>query len=191
MPVRKRNLRAPQPEDALEFVLFEHLQHREMCNALDRLADATRFDGEEVAALADFIRSGLTLHVLDEEEVLFPLLRQRCAPEDHIEGALTRLNREHEADRDLAARVRVILYTAASEMMPPSQIPGGKEALRAFAQSQRRHMMLENGVLIPLARRRLSEADQALLGQRLAARRREISTPPCHRPSPAQRASTS
>jgi hemerythrin-like domain-containing protein len=169
--MRMRDARAPGPEEALDFILFEHLKHREMCNALDQLADAPTFDAAEVTRLADFIRVDLTMHVFDEEEDFFPLLRQRCAPEDQIEAALERFDRDHEADRDLSAQVRIILYNAVATSTPPSQMPGAREALRAFAQGQRRHMMLENGVLIPLARRRLSKEDLAALGARLAGRR--------------------
>jgi hemerythrin-like domain-containing protein len=170
--IRVRDARAPGPEEALDFILFEHLKHREMCNALDQLADAPSFDRAEVTRLAEFIRVDLTMHVFDEEEDFFPLLRQRCAPEDQVDAALDRFDREHEADRDLSAQVRIILYNAVSTSTPPSQMPGASEMLRAFAQGQRRHMMLENGVLIPLARRRLSKDDLEALGRRLADRRR-------------------
>jgi hemerythrin-like domain-containing protein len=170
--IKVRDARAPGPEEALDFILFEHLKHREMCNALDQLADAPSFDAAEVTRLAEFIRVDLTMHVFDEEEDFFPLLRQRCAPEDQVEEALERFDREHAADRDLSAQVRIILYTAVAERTPPAQMPGASQALHAFAQAQRRHMMLENGVLIPLARRRLTKDDLAALGRRLADRRR-------------------
>jgi hemerythrin-like domain-containing protein len=163
----------PTPDDPLDFILYEHLRHRVMCNALDSLADAERFDATSVTKLAEFIRSDLTLHVADEEEVFFPMLRRRCLPEDEIESALERMNREHAEDRDLSAQVRVFLLTAVTERRPMSAIPGAVEALRRFAQHQRRHMMLENAVLIPLARRRLSNEDLSVLGARLAARRRQ------------------
>lgn len=163
--------REPSADEPLDFILYEHLRHRVMCDALERLADAERFEPAPIAQLADFIRCDLTLHVADEEEVFFPMLRRRCLPEDEVELALERMNREHEADRDLAAQVRIHLLTAVTEGLPLSAIPGATAALRQFAQNQRRHMMLENAVLIPLARRRLSNEDLAVLGARLAARR--------------------
>lgn len=164
--------REPSAEEPLDFILYEHLRHRVMCNALETLADAERFDAGPITRLAEFIRSDLTLHVADEEEVFFPMLRRRCLPEDEIEVALERMNREHAEDRDLSAQVRIHLLTAVTDGRPLSAIPGAADALRQFAQNQRRHMMLENAVLIPLARRRLDEEDLAVLGARLAARRR-------------------
>jgi hemerythrin-like domain-containing protein len=171
--IRAADASAPRPEDALEFLLYEHQQHREMCRALDRLAEATAFDGKEVVRLADYIRVDLTMHIFDEEEDLFPFLRERCLPDDEIGIALERLNREHAEDLDLSAQVRIALLAMATERKPASAIPGAAETLRFFAQSQRRHMMLENAVLIPLARRRLSAEDVAALGERFAARRRQ------------------
>jgi hemerythrin-like domain-containing protein len=170
--VRAAEASAPPPEEPLDFILFEHLKHREMCKALDRLAESTEFDPKEVTRLAEFIRVDLTMHVFDEEEDFFPLLRRRCLPEDEIDIALERMNREHEDDRELSARVRIALLDSITQGKPPSQIPGASETLLEFAQNQRRHMTLENAVLIPLARRRLSRDDIDALGARLANRRR-------------------
>ncbi|WP_395646939.1 hemerythrin domain-containing protein [Terricaulis sp.] len=175
-----RDPHAPPPEEAVDFILFEHLRHREMCTALERMAAAPAADAVEAAKLAQFIRHDLTLHILDEEELFFPLLRERCLPEDEIDAALQRMNREHAEDRELSAQVRLILLSIATEAKAPASIKGGAEALRRFAQNQRRHMMLENAVLIPLARRRLTGGDLAALGQRLAARRR-LESPTSHR----------
>jgi hemerythrin-like domain-containing protein len=175
--VRAAEASAPQPEEALDFILFEHMKHREMCKALDQLADSAAFDPKEAARLAEFIRVDLTMHVFDEEEDFFPLLQRHCLPEDEIGVALERMEREHAEDRDLSARVRIALLDVVTQRKPPSQIPGAAETLKAFAQNQRRHMTLENAVLIPLARRRLSAQDIEALGLRLAARRRRAPTP--------------
>jgi hemerythrin-like domain-containing protein len=166
------------PDDPLDFILYEHLRHRVMCDALDTLAAAETFDAAAVARLAEFIRSDLSMHVADEEDVFFPILRQRCRPEDEIDLVLQRMNREHADDRELSAQVRVHLLTAAMERRPLSSIPGAAEALKQFAHNQRRHMMLENAVLIPLARQRLTPEDFSLLGVRLDARRQLIERTP-------------
>ena len=160
----------PSPEDALDFILYEHFRHRVMCNDLDALAEAEIFDVNAVTRLAEFIRADLSLHIADEEDVFFPMLRRSCLAEDEIGSVLARMNREHAEDRDLSAEVRILLLTAATEGRPMSAVPGAADALRRFAQNQRRHMMLENAVLIPLARRRLTDEDLKLLGVRLAAR---------------------
>ena len=168
----KLDATAPNPRDfALDFILFEHAKHRQMCAALERLAEADTFGEGEIAERADFIRTDLAAHIADEEEALFPILQQRCDEEDHIAATLARLDREHEVDRDLSARVCLFLLEAVATGRPPKTIVGASEALRMFAYNQLLHMSLENAVLIPLARRRLSPTDLSDLGGRLAARR--------------------
>jgi hemerythrin-like domain-containing protein len=162
------------PGDAIEFLLAEHLNHRRMCRALEDLADARDFDGLRITALIDFIRFDLTLHVIDEEEDVFPLLRRRCQPEDEIEDVLDRLAREHAEDKTLSERARDVLNACLMVRRPPHSIEGGAETLQAFARHERRHLALENAVIIPLARRRLDEADIEMLGRRFMARRRRV-----------------
>src|SRR5262245_42016301 len=71
-PDRDDSARKPSPHDPLDFILAEHLNHRRMCRALERLADAAEFDAARITAVLDFIRFDLTLHVIDEEEDVFP-----------------------------------------------------------------------------------------------------------------------
>ena len=47
-------------------------------------------------------------------------------------------------------------------------------AARAFSVFQRRHLAWENGTVLPLARKRLTAADQADMGRRMADRRRSL-----------------
>jgi hemerythrin-like domain-containing protein len=160
-----------RPGDPLDFILEEHRKHRRMCRTLDRLATSAAFEPNVVAALADFIRFDLTLHVIDEEEDLFPLLRARCPPEDAINKVLEQMTAEHAEDKLLAVEVRDVLNRSLVERRPPSAIEGAAEVLLAFAQHEKRHMTLENAVIIPFARRRLTAEDLAQLGERMFARR--------------------
>ena len=50
------------------------------------------------------------------------------------------------------------------------------QSLSAFAEGQRRGRAWENGFILPLARRRLTRADLALIGHNMA-RRRDIDFP--------------
>lgn len=169
--------RRPTPHDPLEFMLAEHLNHRRMCRALERLAVATEFDALRITSLLDFIRFDLTLHVIDEEEDFFPMLRERCSPEDDIEALLQRLSDEHAEDKALSVRVRDVLNACLILRKPASAIDGGAEALSSFAQHEMQHLALENAVIVPLARRRLDEQDLQALSRRLLARRMRIAAP--------------
>lgn len=160
------------PHDPIEFMLAEHLNHRRMCKALERLATMTEFDPAPITAMVDYIRYDLTLHVIDEEEDFFPLLRKRCLPDDDIEAILQRLSADHEVDKSLSAQVRDMLNACLILRKPPSVIEGAVAALTAFATNERQHLALENAIIIPIARRRLSDEDLKTLSRRLLARRR-------------------
>lgn len=166
--------RSVTPHDPIEFMLAEHLNHRRMCKALERLAAMTAFDAAPITAMVDYIRFDLTLHIIDEEEDFFPLLRKRCVPDDDIEAVLERLNADHETDKALAAQVRDMLNACLILRKPPSVIEGAVEALIAFAVNERRHLALENAVVIPIARRRFTAEDLKSLSRRLLARRRRL-----------------
>lgn len=174
---RDDSARRPTPHDPLEFMLAEHLNHRRMCRALERLAAAVEFDARRITSLLDFIRFDLTLHVIDEEEDFFPMLRERCLPEDDVDALLQRLSDEHVEDKDLSVRVRDMLNECLIQRKPASAIEGGAEALLDFAQHEMRHLALENAVIVPLARRRLDEEDLQALSRRLLARRMRAAAP--------------
>lgn len=169
--------RRPTPHDPIEFILAEHLNHRRMCRALERLAGAEEFDAAKITSLLDFIRFDLTLHVIDEEEDFFPMLRRRCQPEDGVDEVLERLTLEHAEDKALSVRVRDVLNACLIIRKPPHAIEGGPEALAAFAKHEMRHLTLENAVVVPLARRRFSAEDLRVLSKRLLVRRRRVTTP--------------
>lgn len=158
-------------KEPLEFLFAEHYRHRQMCKILDYLAAAPVFEAGLIASTDDFIRYDLALHVIDEEEDLFPLLRRRCSPEDDIEDVLGRLSADHALDQVLARAVRGVFSQALERRAPPASIAGAPEALRQLARQEKSHMALENAVVMPLARRRLTPDDLDALGQRLAARR--------------------
>lgn len=158
-------------KEPLEFLFAEHYRHRHMCKVLEYLAIAPVFEAGLIASTDDFIRYDLALHVIDEEEDLFPLLRRRCSEEDDIEDILGRLSADHALDQQLAKAVRAAFAQSLERRTPPSAIEGGAQALQQLAKQEKSHMALENAVVMPLARRRLTRDDLDALSRRLAARR--------------------
>lgn len=155
----------------LDWFFAEHYRHRQLCQLVDEVAAATVFDGERISRIVDFLRHDLPLHIIDEEEDLFPLLRRRCLPEDDLEPVLGMLSAEHRSDEDTARTVRTHLEASLDRQVAPGLDPAKKRAMTDFAAQERRHLGLENAVVLPIARLRLSAEDLAGLGRRLAARR--------------------
>ncbi len=154
--------------DPLDFLHEDHMREREICVMLDRIAAAESPDRDAAAHAAGFLADELPLHFADEEEDLFPLLRERCDPEDDIESALERLGADHRRSNiDTPMLVRLLRRVSEGEAILAT---GDRAAITGYAASTRRHLIVENAIILPLARVRLTRKD--LDRMRLAMLRR-------------------
>jgi len=160
--------------DPLAFLFAEHYRHRQLCRAIDGLAASTFFDAARIGEVVDFLRYEAPVHIIDEEEDLFPLMRRRCLPEDDIEAVLGVLSAEHRAGEALARTVRDHLEACLAARHAPGAQMGRRRDLSAFSSQERAHLALENAVILPIARLRLSPEDLQGLGRRMAARRGRV-----------------
>ena len=164
-PLPRELLRKP-----LDYILAEHLRQRVLCVLCEQVAEDEQFDADLVREIVGYLKSEMVVHVIDEEQDLFPLIRRRARPEDDIETALGQLSGDHAAEERLASSIVEGLERALHETGQP--ISGDlREALKRFAQTERQHLALENATVMPLAKLRLSERDLKDLAARMAARR--------------------
>lgn len=157
--------------EPLDWFFAEHFRHRLFCRLVNDVAVAHVFDGERVTKLVEFLKNDLPLHIIDEEQDLFPLLRRRALPEDEVEKVLGLLSAEHRADAAQAHDVRDRLEDCLARQSAPGMNPETRKALQGFASQELRHLALENAVVLPIARLRLGKRDLDGLSRRLAARR--------------------
>lgn len=111
-------------------------------------------------------------HHRDEDEDLFPLLRETAARDgrDEICAALYELQREHQSIERLYAQVRAALL----EIAVGESARLDSEVVACFAWIYRRHMSMEGDLLLPYARQAIGPAQRAALGERMAARRQAV-----------------
>lgn len=157
--------------EPLDWFFAEHYRHRQLCRMIEEVAGRHVFSPGPISQIIDFIRYDLALHIIDEEEDLFPLLRRRALPEDEIESVLGRLSAEHRADVTQSQVVRDRLESSLTTQRPPALDPETRSLLLTFARHELHHLALENAVVLPIARLRLTAADLTALSRRLAARR--------------------
>ncbi len=157
--------------EPLVWFFAEHYRHRDVCSRLLLLSASVVFEEAVLRDILRFLQSDLPVHIIDEEDDLFPLLRRRCTPEDQIETVLGMLSGEHANDMQDAAVVTRLVAQAVAEQRGLGCLAGAARAIEPFCQHQRRHIAVENAVVLPIARLRLTDADLKHLGQRLAARR--------------------
>lgn len=155
----------------LEYLYADHLRQRGVCAVLRRLAAAGHVDEDEAKVLASFLERDMILHHADEEETLFPLLGKRCDHDDRLEADLSRLSLDHRKSRPQLLRIADILLQAGGH------ISASDASLFAnFAAHEFRHLAFESGVILPIARVRLTRKDIATLSRQMRARR-GIATP--------------
>lgn len=180
-----RGARAAPPrlraeECPIEAMYEEHFNQRQLCADMDLLA-ATTLPRPELAkrVLINLCRD-LPAHFVDEESGLFPRLRARALPDDNLEPTLARLAREHEVAEQAFTLLVPALACMADGALPA---PEDRDALHRLAAAERRHLIVENAILLPLARLRLTEGDKRALMAEMCASRDHAPDPdtPCAR----------
>lgn len=173
MSTLRRRLDAPSPRlaaeaDPLELLDTDHARQRALCAELLQLAEGGPLDRARLPTALAGLGPDREAHVADEEEGLFPLLLVRAAPEDDAPRLLARLRAEHSTIGQTVAAARAALRRLAEGATLDEE---GREALVAHSELKRRHLTLENAVLMPLARLRLRIDDRVRLLAGMTARR--------------------
>jgi hemerythrin-like domain-containing protein len=121
-----------------------------------------------------YFREAAPNHTADEEESLFPRLRQLRDPD--VGTALAQLD-HLEKDHRWAAPLHAEVERLGQEYLSKGQLSlAGAEKFRAavrdLASMYRRHINVEDTFVFPVAARLLSGKDQASIGEEMAARRK-------------------
>lgn len=151
----------------LDFFFAEHLRQRQAAKILTLIADGF-INRRTVSTVVSFIENDLARHISDEELSFFPVLRPLCRPDDNIDTILNLLAEDHRADEDASEKVIDILRAIMNGDEPGE---AGRMTLRDFANHLRHHLALENGVLLPIARVRMTDDALRLVAQSMSIRR--------------------
>ncbi|MEZ5855871.1 MAG: hemerythrin domain-containing protein [Hyphomicrobiaceae bacterium] len=167
-------LLAPPPlallDRPLEHLLADHFRERCLCDALRILVKRRKAPRDLSDGLSKFMAGDLALHHLDEEEDLHPLLRRRMQPEDGLEPILVSLTEEHsKADAMCANIVRALSAEPRTDAVQIDRRTG--ELMAAFAARTHRHLAVENGIVLVIARKRLKPRDLKAMCASMKARR--------------------
>lgn len=156
----------------LDVIALAHAMQADLCDAMERIADSLPDDVDRrlCAHVATRLQFDLPLHHEDEETGLFPLLKQRAQPEDGLNGVLERLAAEHGSDTDFASEIAEALDQLGQGARVANADMVGY-MLRGFFERYRRHIHWENTLVMPLARKRLTEDDLQVLSARMEKNR--------------------
>ena len=162
----------PLPENLLrqpiDYLLADHHRQSKICKYLDELRDEPDSASARTSlrAVMDYLAVELPRHVADEED-LFETLSANCAPDDDAVRLIDRLRSEHSSNS--------FLFAAAEADLTDLESPGTSDqqgqAVADFTDAKRRHIQLENELLLPLARARLGADELKEMGRAMASRR--------------------
>jgi hemerythrin-like domain-containing protein len=163
--------------DPMEFLLAEHARQRTLCDVLDDIADADadadadEVDPELVAAALHFLKDDFRRHVLDEENGLFPALENLGRADTRFRDVLAQLHAQHDTHRTVAKDIVAALERLQSDSKTQGPDRDLASVLRNFAAIEREHLILENGIVLPIAKAELSDAILDQLSREMMARR--------------------
>jgi len=120
-----------------------------------------------------YFRESAPKHTADEEESLFPRLRRLQDPE--IEGALATLDAlegDHRKAEALHAEVDALgIQCLDHESLPVKNADRFRRAVSDLASIYAEHIRVEDEVVFPAAKRRLSSPQQSAIANEMASRR--------------------
>jgi iron-sulfur cluster repair protein YtfE (RIC family) len=120
-----------------------------------------------------YFRESAPKHNADEEESLFPRLRQIERPD--AQSALERLEQLEEDHRSASLLHEEVehlgqLYLSAG-ILSPAEAGSFSDAIAKLKAMYREHIRVEDELVFPVAARVLSRAELAQIGEEMAARR--------------------
>ena len=158
--------------DPIAFIRKEHDRQFEICRELDEMVDFQELEpvAERARSLQRFLSEDLPRHIQDEEADLFPALIHRCEGDVNATIILEQLIAEHELDRGLVEPILAELEAIVRDGAPLRPTRFFMD-VGAFVETQRRHLLWENRVVLPLADEVLTNTDKLAVAKGFAERR--------------------
>ena len=156
-------------DEPLEFIFADHFRQRFVCSLIRQIAEGREVSQSEATEMGYFLVHDLPLHHADEEEDLFPALIKSARPEDNIKQTIARLNDDHIIGSAETSRVRNLLSEFA--LGTANRSKSALRTLKLYAQSENKHLAIENSVVLPIARVRLSKRQLQPMSNSMKSRR--------------------
>lgn len=157
-------------DEPLDYIFADHFRQRTVCALLRRFAAARQARRAEADSVVALLSGELETHHLDEDEDLFPALRRRALPEDNLGTTLARLTEDHRLAEPMLETV-IAALTARPADDPVRFSKAECEVMQAYAAREHRHLAIENGVVLAIARIRLTRPDLRAMSHAMKARR--------------------
>ncbi len=173
-PPPDQNKEAPETlaplDDPLEFMLLQQMRQRTLCLIMRKAAANRVISAALAACIVKMLTQESVLHQSDEDFDLFPALLRRGTAEDALDDLIDDL----KVDGARLRRVEPQLI----QMLSPSHGNGTIHISRrdatmmlSYALGQQRRLAVEHGILMAIARRRLTTRDLEMMSKSMKKRR--------------------
>jgi hemerythrin-like domain-containing protein len=172
-PAHEQTIKALPPallDEPLEYIFADHFRQRSICAALKGFADRGHVPRADAGAISTYLDQDLTWHHQDEDDDLFPSLRRRALPEDALDEPLAQLGKDHSQSAVTVGRI-VEALGAAPDDGAIRLSPQMRELMSAYCADENRHIAIENGIVLAIARIRLTKADIRSMSRSMKLRR--------------------
>ncbi|MDA1097670.1 MAG: hemerythrin domain-containing protein [Proteobacteria bacterium] len=163
--------------EPIEYIFADHYRLRQIIATMDRFLTEGVFAlplatgaGPDITVIQAYLHDDLPKHIADEEEDLFPHLEQYCQNDGDAKQILATLRQEHADNFTLLPPVMAGLDNLLAGAAVLERELFETSAAR-FVETQRRHVIWENNIILPLARRFIKADDMVIMGRSMAARR--------------------
>jgi len=159
--------------EPLDFLFADHMRQRKLCNAID----AIHMIGEKVPLLDlkepifAYLSEDFPLHIADEECDLFPTLQDTPDRDHDLDDLIDALTRNHAVEQSMASDVIAVLKRNLHPLGEADNVSQFPRLLFMFTDCLRRHLAIEDQMLLPVARKYLSRSDLSRIGRAMAQRR--------------------
>lgn len=168
-PARGAKAKTGRFENPLDFIAEDHMREREVCALIDKLVAAFSIKSAERQMILTFLTEQLPQHLADEEIDLFPLMLERCDPEEEIKELIEKLESDH--GHALADAPAIAALIEAKKLGDAAFSETACAQMTDFASQARRHLILENAIILPIARARLTKGDLETISDHMRERR--------------------
>ena len=166
LPARGATAKSGGIDHPLDFIAEDHMREREVCALIDRLVALVPISPADREKIVVFLQEQLPHHLEDEEIDLFPMMLERCEPEDEIGKVIDRLTSDHEHAHADAPAIIAQIQSDVAELSSEACT-----RMADFARHSRRHLVVENAIILPIARARLTEEDLRIMKRHMLERR--------------------
>lgn len=118
-----------------------------------------------------YFRHAAPKHTADEEDSLFPRLKNASSLSDSAFGNVDQLHEEHEHADKLHQEIDELGQKWLSGTLPPSEAKIMRQTIEELASLYAKHIRLEEEAIFPLSAEVLSTAEKLEIGREMAERR--------------------